>query len=356
MHEYAGASFQTPFLRALTNLPSGSTTTSSTLLTSHFWQLPLVMRISTSKRNVRGLKLDPIYLTSAQDCMAFERHLVCLWLLVPAMSTPESTDKDSKRHRRSHRKSRHGCVECKQRKIKCDETWPICLNCVKRDVLCSSPSRPVNRPDTAVNANANRSENLSHTPRSYRRGLRFVPSAYNSDCRAPDAGRRSGDLTASGDRPVTSRRVISNLQLLCGQLKLPESSSHPLSPDQSSSGLSYFDLELWHHYVLLTSGAVAEWSNGPGNHFWRVKVPEMGFQHPHILHPLLGLGALHKARVSPARRSSLLAQADSHHVIGMRGATEMLRTINLVDFRQHSHRLFSSACLVLGWDRDRAST
>ncbi|KAL2819070.1 hypothetical protein BDW59DRAFT_151677 [Aspergillus cavernicola] len=38
--------------------------------------------------------------------------------------------------RRPHRKSRHGCMPCKQRRVKCDETRPACSNCTQRDEPC----------------------------------------------------------------------------------------------------------------------------------------------------------------------------------------------------------------------------
>ncbi|KAH7113745.1 hypothetical protein B0J11DRAFT_445816 [Dendryphion nanum] len=38
--------------------------------------------------------------------------------------------------RKSHRKSRLGCGNCKQRRIKCDEKRPHCTNCQKRDIHC----------------------------------------------------------------------------------------------------------------------------------------------------------------------------------------------------------------------------
>ncbi|KAH8742420.1 hypothetical protein F5883DRAFT_442370, partial [Diaporthe sp. PMI_573] len=41
------------------------------------------------------------------------------------------------RHRHPHRKSRLGCLQCKRRKIKCDETRPACLNCIRREVSCA---------------------------------------------------------------------------------------------------------------------------------------------------------------------------------------------------------------------------
>ncbi|OXV07928.1 hypothetical protein Egran_04310 [Elaphomyces granulatus] len=39
--------------------------------------------------------------------------------------------------RRSHRKSRQGCQQCKARKVKCDETKPACKNCVRHAIDCS---------------------------------------------------------------------------------------------------------------------------------------------------------------------------------------------------------------------------
>ncbi|KAH8678487.1 hypothetical protein BX600DRAFT_452117 [Xylariales sp. PMI_506] len=38
---------------------------------------------------------------------------------------------------KDHKKSRHGCVQCKRRKVKCDETFPCCLRCSQRREQCS---------------------------------------------------------------------------------------------------------------------------------------------------------------------------------------------------------------------------
>ncbi|KAL4965751.1 Zn(II)2Cys6 transcription factor [Aspergillus stella-maris] len=38
--------------------------------------------------------------------------------------------------RRTHRKSRHGCKACKQRRVKCDEARPVCSNCQQREEEC----------------------------------------------------------------------------------------------------------------------------------------------------------------------------------------------------------------------------
>ncbi|KAF7547592.1 hypothetical protein G7Z17_g7634 [Cylindrodendrum hubeiense] len=41
--------------------------------------------------------------------------------------------------RRAHRKSRKGCLECKRRHIKCDESRPSCNNCLVSERACSFP-------------------------------------------------------------------------------------------------------------------------------------------------------------------------------------------------------------------------
>ncbi|OJJ03976.1 hypothetical protein ASPVEDRAFT_43437 [Aspergillus versicolor CBS 583.65] len=38
--------------------------------------------------------------------------------------------------RRAHRKSRHGCKACKQRRVKCDEARPVCTHCQQREEQC----------------------------------------------------------------------------------------------------------------------------------------------------------------------------------------------------------------------------
>ncbi|KAE8410949.1 hypothetical protein BDV36DRAFT_276204 [Aspergillus pseudocaelatus] len=56
--------------------------------------------------------------------------------------------------RKVHTKSRNGCVECKRRHIKCDETQPKCIKCT------SSQRRCVFKPTIFVN----RRQTLSNTP------------------------------------------------------------------------------------------------------------------------------------------------------------------------------------------------
>ncbi|KAI9832806.1 MAG: hypothetical protein M1819_004026 [Sarea resinae] len=42
--------------------------------------------------------------------------------------------------RRFHEKSRHGCTQCKFRKVKCDDQRPVCGNCARREETCEFSS------------------------------------------------------------------------------------------------------------------------------------------------------------------------------------------------------------------------
>ncbi|KAF2653656.1 hypothetical protein K491DRAFT_661532 [Lophiostoma macrostomum CBS 122681] len=44
---------------------------------------------------------------------------------------------------RANEKSRNGCRECKRRRVKCDETFPVCRRCQRRSTLCiMDPKKP----------------------------------------------------------------------------------------------------------------------------------------------------------------------------------------------------------------------
>ncbi|KAM3076792.1 hypothetical protein ACMFMF_004712 [Clarireedia jacksonii] len=54
-----------------------------------------------------------------------------------AVNLPEPR---TSRPRVGHTKSRRGCYNCKKRKVKCQETYPSCQNCVRNQLPCSYPA------------------------------------------------------------------------------------------------------------------------------------------------------------------------------------------------------------------------
>ncbi|KAI0453552.1 hypothetical protein F5B21DRAFT_525703 [Xylaria acuta] len=54
---------------------------------------------------------------------------------------PSNREASPVRKRKAHKKSRHGCANCKLRSIKCDETKPCCKRCESFNVVCCYGSK-----------------------------------------------------------------------------------------------------------------------------------------------------------------------------------------------------------------------
>lgn len=63
-----------------------------------------------------------------------------LWPGCDQLPPPSSNDSETLKGRHASR-SRAGCTECKRRRVKCDETFPVCLRCQKRGSFCRSAPR-----------------------------------------------------------------------------------------------------------------------------------------------------------------------------------------------------------------------
>ncbi|KAL4796353.1 hypothetical protein BDV19DRAFT_378323 [Aspergillus venezuelensis] len=157
---------------------------------------------------------------------------------------------------RSHRKSKAGCLQCKKRKVKCDESRPGCRKCAIHGVACS-----------------------------------FTNPAH---------GR-----TQAGS-PVSVSSSTSNLAL--------DTSVQGPSPHQTlfaASPLNIQDLELLYHFMTSTCYTT---SRVPAiRSLWRDEVPRIAFSTPFLLHALLAVSALHIAHSTPSRRTECTSQAHLHH-------------------------------------------
>ncbi|KAH8686094.1 C6 zinc finger protein [Tricladium varicosporioides] len=180
--------------------------------------------------------------------------------------------------RKSHRKSRNGCDNCKKRKIKCDERKPQCTNCERHTSQCSY-SVNIARPQ--------------HSPTA------LAPSPQIST------------PTAAGDTPASS---VHDPMLL-------------VSPSQDHLSLNIMDLELLHHFDISTSYTL---SNVPAlQTFFRVVVPQIGFQYPFLLHGALALSSLHLTKFKQGdAHARYLNQAHYHYETALRAATSLLPLIN----------------------------
>ncbi|KAI1648352.1 uncharacterized protein F4817DRAFT_334731 [Daldinia loculata] len=164
--------------------------------------------------------------------------------------------------RRSHQKSRAGCLECKRRHIKCDENRPACGNCTISSRQCSF---------------------LSSQP--------ILPGL-----RRPAKSTSPGLLRSSSNASTLSQ------------------SSSPISLSCEPSiiqDVNMTHMELFHHCInsnfdLPPSSEDPEKIASPG------MIVEAAISSPFLMNEMLAFAALHLAHLKPAK-----AQFYKHHAVGL---------------------------------------
>ncbi|KAL0929370.1 uncharacterized protein CTRU02_215726 [Colletotrichum truncatum] len=171
--------------------------------------------------------------------------------------------------RRTHSKSRHGCSQCKARKVKCGEERPSCSRCRKRRVHCSYDDVP--------------------------RLASPLPTVAS-----PDDAPGLGVLEVNGRANVSQSPPVGSLvHLQAG------SSGQPLT--------SFFreDFELLHHYSTVTYQTILD--DESTERAWRVNVPQEGARHDFLMHGILAVAAMHLRRLRPESAAYYNHLATQHY-------------------------------------------
>ncbi|CAL5869260.1 uncharacterized protein PFLUO_LOCUS3488 [Penicillium psychrofluorescens] len=209
--------------------------------------------------------------------------------------------------RRPHRKSRHGCAECKRRRVKCDEARPTCSNCAKRHTECEYGSST---------------------------SLLWA----NEDPVSRHVSRGSGsDSGQPGESIMGSVGTPDSLGIL-GQMRGEDPAVASPAPILNTA-----DLELMMQWCNSTYETLSR--NEHTDPVWRSAVPEEALSHPFLMHSILALSSLHLARISPdpARRASYLGRAVAHQNQALALFRGLLGDIN----EANSKAMFAFAGIVV---------
>ncbi|KAK1776265.1 hypothetical protein QBC45DRAFT_220596 [Copromyces sp. CBS 386.78] len=203
--------------------------------------------------------------------------------------------------RRSHRKSRKGCLECKRRHIKCDETRPRCINCqtVERD--CSYPILP---------GTSTGSDDLSMSPADYLSVAATPPSSAAGSASAYGGSTATTPVPALGPEP--------------GPLPfIPDVAPFP-APNQDSSesqspNVNMVHMELLYHYttdIFFTFPPLGDTVRSLTMHH--------ALREPYLMYQILALSARHLSVLRPHREAFY-----HHHAIRLQ--THALTLFNSID-------------------------
>ncbi|RMZ46620.1 hypothetical protein CA14_008211 [Aspergillus flavus] len=193
--------------------------------------------------------------------------------------------------RRTHRKSRLGCSECKRLRIKCSEAKPICTSCQRRKVACVYPAASVE------STNASRQCLLRDTanPESQTRTMHPCKSKM----------------------PIVAPTSLQTPPMLFDMV----------------------DMALLHHWTLQTSPEI--FKDATVDHVWQKTVPRIAVEHPFVMHSLLCLAALHKASLEARCQAELTLVAASHYDKAIGWFREALTCID----QRNCHAVFAMAIM-----------
>ncbi|KAL2126589.1 hypothetical protein VTI74DRAFT_575 [Chaetomium olivicolor] len=227
-----------------------------------------------------------------------------------ASLSPEATSGNlhtAIKRRRPHHKSKTGCLDCRRRRVKCDEQKPSCQACVRRGVVCRYTVQDrAGRP--AVVKDASVRSPLTHNSASSRLSHEALPTFQTP----PPHGQ------AAEPSPAETHST------------LPDASCpgpHNRTASTSSFTFGIDDLALLHHWTLSTSLSICRESSY--SDIWQRVFPEVGFEHPFVAHAILSLAALHLAHSSRGARDGRanVAQAAEHHNEALRGFRQAVANI-----------------------------
>lgn len=161
------------------------------------------------------------------------------------------------RVKRAHRKSRLGCLTCKQRRVKCDETKPQCINCGSRQIACV-----------------------------YANDARAAAPGPDPSSSSPRASH--GETSRSSENDTWLNQQPRGFPKLLNRSPLRRSGSSTPSPRPA-----VHDTEITRHYLEVTAHTLSESSARVEQHWiWHVFVPSLAYTCPTIREGMLTLGAM----------------------------------------------------------------
>ncbi|KAF2825901.1 hypothetical protein CC86DRAFT_294548 [Ophiobolus disseminans] len=163
--------------------------------------------------------------------------------------------------KKPHRKSRGGCLTCKRKKVKCDETQPACGYCALRRLECEYPQDTLPRSSTASTSASPSHEELHLVP---------YDSSVDGDF---------NDITCQIPSWVAPAIFVA------------------------TGKLSFEEVELLHHYKTQTWQAFAVRGDDTTHPIHQDRVPQLAVTQPYLLSALLSLAASHRNWLQPSKYS-----------------------------------------------------
>ncbi|KAK3995870.1 acyl-CoA N-acyltransferase [Cladorrhinum sp. PSN332] len=229
--------------------------------------------------------------------------------------------------RRRHKKSRKGCLECKKRHIKCDETRPRCINCATVERECQYSTATLGDVgEGSPSGSASASVGTSPQPPGV---TGPGPDYFGVTGSSAFSASVSASFTAAPDLTYAPLPTIS-------MMGTPPDLGHHFNPHAFSSKVDLAHMQLLHHY-LTNHSEIYPFVQGD-LHTIIVKMALYGSERerPFLLHSLLALSARHLSS-SPGHQGQ--QQSRYYHDLAIQLQTQALTLFNSFDVEYFAQSL-----------------
>ncbi|RAH47384.1 Zn(II)2Cys6 transcription factor domain-containing protein [Aspergillus brunneoviolaceus CBS 621.78] len=230
---------------------------------------------------------------------------------------PSITPYTQKLARKTHRKSRYGCRNCKRRRIKCDEIKPHCTNCIRHAIDCdySSQPRAASSSPTEISSSNSTSSDKADGDYTY---ISSTPTNFKPPTRAHGPSRTSASAPYHSAPP-----------------------SHEIA--KRPFEFTATDMALFHHF--LTSNELTAVQPRAQQQLCR-----LGFSHHYVLRLLLAFAGFHLVRKSEGNprvqymgtATDYFAEADRHLETAVQEVTALVPQIN----PENAPAMYASAIFI----------
>ncbi|RFN51264.1 transcription factor [Fusarium flagelliforme] len=199
-----------------------------------------------------------------------------------------------------HRRTRSGCFMCRSRRVKCDETRPICERCKKGNRECVYPDPPSSKASSGKtkdpNASAQQtspSSSKSEDDEDAERDIK-LETIVDEDEETEDQTRSPEfSMQSKSASPSTATATPSSLATVYPSSEFPVSLgdtdwSH--LPPQYQQGLSFFVENLTHFNYCIPLDS---------DEFFTKILPNMATRHEPLLNAVVGFSAYHSTLQNP---------------------------------------------------------
>ncbi|KAI0975306.1 hypothetical protein F4678DRAFT_322609 [Xylaria arbuscula] len=207
--------------------------------------------------------------------------------------------------RRSAKKSRYGCKECKRRHVKCDEAKPVCSDCRIRHLHCSyvstSTITPASQRGISLTDHSNVSSHDRENDADRGQSLLLPPTPLT-------APRSNQDPISASSSPLSQGHLNHDSCKYSNDLddennNAPGLSPHPpFNPASTDQTFKLHDLELFHNFKANVWDVLSADEVPAAQRFTEVIV-EHSFARPYLMDQLLALSAAHMSTQRPHQAS-----------------------------------------------------